>query len=71
MSDYKYLIKDTTKIEREKLRNVALSCSTFGAAESSDSTMKLVEEYATGNIEIVNILETVIEKYRSMGLEND
>ncbi|MBO1141884.1 hypothetical protein FQS87_18475 [Enterococcus avium] len=71
MSDYKYSIKNTTEIEREKFRNVALSYSTLGATEPSDNTMKLVEEYVAGNMEIVNVLETVIEKYRSMGLINE
>ncbi|MGG5370786.1 hypothetical protein [Enterococcus sp. AZ196] len=70
MSDYKYSVKNTTKIEREKLRNVALSYSTLDAAEPSDDTMKLVEEYVAGNIEIADALETVIEKYRAMGLKN-
>ncbi|MBE6173205.1 MAG: hypothetical protein E7153_10245 [Enterococcus faecium] len=71
MSDYKYSIKNTTEIEREKFRNVALSYSTLGATEPSDNTMKLVEGYLVGNMEIVNVLETVIEKYRSMGLINE
>ncbi|MBO0454997.1 hypothetical protein [Candidatus Enterococcus murrayae] len=70
MSDYKYSVKNTTKIEREKLRNVALSYSTLDAAEPSEDAMKLVEEYVAGNIEIADALETVIEKYRSLGLQN-
>lgn len=70
MSDYKYSVKNTTKIEREKLRNVALSYSTLDAAKPSDDTMKLVEEYVAGNMEIADALEMVIEKYRAMGLKN-
>lgn len=70
MSDYKYSVKNTTKIEREKLRNIALSYSTLDAAEPSDDTMKLVDEYVAGNIEIADALEVVIEKYRTMGLKN-
>lgn len=70
MPDYKYSVKNTTKIEREKLRNVALSYSTLDAAEPSEDTMKLVEEYVAGNIEIVDALETVIEKYRTLGFQN-
>lgn len=58
--------KKTIKIEREKLCNIALSYSTLDAMESSDDTMKLVEEYVAGNMEI---LETVIEKYQSMSLK--
>lgn len=61
--DYKYSVKNTSKIEREMLRNVALSYSALDAAEPSDDTMKLVEEYVAGSIEIAHALETVIEKY--------
>ena len=61
-----YSVKKTIKIEREKLCNIALSYSTLDAMESSDDTMKLVEEYVAGNMEI---LETVIEKYQSMSLK--
>ena len=70
MSDYKYSVKNTTKIEREKLRNVALSYSTLNAMEPSDDTMELVEEYVAGNMEIANALETIIKKYRATGLQN-
>ena len=62
--------KKTIKIEREKLCNIALSYSTLDAAEPSEDAMKLVEEYVAGNIEIADALETVIEKYRSLGLQN-
>ncbi len=68
MSNYKYSVKHTTKIEREKLRNVALSYSTLDAAAPSEDTMKLVEEYVAGNIEIADALETVVAKYRALGL---
>ncbi|MBE9388198.1 hypothetical protein [Vagococcus salmoninarum] len=68
MSDYKYSVKNTSKIEREKLRNVALSYSTLDASEPSEDTMKLVDEYVVGNIEIAEALEMVIEKYQTMPL---
>lgn len=70
MSYYKYSIKNTTKIERERLRNTALSYSTLDAAKPSSDTMELVDEYVTGNIEIADALEVVIEKYRLKGLDN-
>lgn len=70
MHDYKYSVKNTTKIERERLRNVALSYSTLDAAGPSDDTMKLVKEYVAGNMEIADALENVIEKYRSLGLKD-
>lgn len=70
MSEYKYSVKNTTKIEREKLCKVALSYSTLNAAEPSEDALKLVERYVAGDMEIVAILEVVIEKYRSMGMKN-
>lgn len=70
MSDYKYSVKNTTKIEREKLRNVALSYSTLDAAEPSKDTMKLVDEYVAGNIEIADALEIIIKKYQADGAQN-
>lgn len=70
MSDYKYSVRNTTKIEREKLRNAALSYSTLDAAEPSETTKKLVGEYVAGKIEIADALEAVIEKYRATDLKN-
>lgn len=70
MSDYKYSVKNTTKIEREKCRNVALSYSTLNAVKPSEDAMKLVEEYVAGNTEIANALETIIKKYRATGLKS-
>lgn len=58
-----------TKIEREKLRDTALAYSALDAAMPYEDTMKLVEEYVDRNIEIVEILKIVIEKYRSSELE--
>jgi hypothetical protein len=70
MSDYKYSVKNTTKIEREKIRNVALSYSTLDAAKPSNETMELVNQYVDGKIEISEVLDSVIEKYRKLGMEN-
>ncbi len=70
MSDYKYSIKNNKKIEREKFRDTGLTYSALDAAMPSEDTMKLVEEYVDGNIEIVEILKIVIEKYRSSELES-
>ncbi|MBX8937152.1 hypothetical protein [Enterococcus gilvus] len=70
MSDYKYSVLNTTKIEREELCNVALSYSTLNAAEPSDDTMKIVKDYVAGNLEIADVLETIIEKHRTTGLQS-
>lgn len=69
MTDDEHYVKYTTKIEREKLRDITLAYSTLDAAMPSEDTMKLVEEYVDGNIEIVEILKIAIEKYRSSELE--
>lgn len=69
MADDKHYVKYTKKIEREKLRDTALAYSTLDAVMPSEDTMKLVEEYIDGNIEIVEILKIVIEKYRLSELE--
>lgn len=71
MNDDEHYIKYTTKIEREKLRDTALAYSALDAAMPSEDTMKLVEEYADGNIEIIEILKIVIEKYRSSEFERE
>ncbi|MGJ0750128.1 hypothetical protein ACR76Y_07535 [Enterococcus durans] len=47
-----------------------MAYSALDAAMPSEDTMKLVEEYVDGNIEIVEILKIVIEKYRSSELES-
>lgn len=47
-----------------------MSYSILDTAEPLKDTMKLVEEYVAGNIEIADALETVIEKSLSMGLQN-
>ncbi|MBS5821481.1 hypothetical protein [Enterococcus gilvus] len=47
-----------------------MSYSTLDVAEPSDDTMKLVEKYVAGNMKIADTLETVIEKYRAVGLKN-
>lgn len=42
----------------------------MGAEEPSEDAMKLVSDYVEGNMEIVDALEIVIEKYRSMESKN-
>lgn len=71
MVEYKYSVKNTTKLERQKLRSVALSYSTLDAAEPSNDTMKLVDAYVDGTVEIADALEIVLEKYRKLGSKND
>lgn len=58
-----YSIKDTTKVQREKIANEALGISTLDATEPSEETRVLVNEYIDGKIEIEDILKTIINKY--------
>lgn len=70
MSNNKLSGRNTTKSKREKNREEAMSHSKIGAEEPSEDAMKLVSDYVEGNMEIVDALEIVIEKYRSMELKN-
>jgi hypothetical protein len=63
-------VQKGTKIEREKLRNVALSYSALYAAEPSKDTMELVDEYVAGNMEIAEALEIIIKKYQAEEAQN-
>ena len=58
-----YSIKNTTKVQREKIANEALGLSTLDAHEPSDETKSLVNEYINGKIEIEDVLKATINKY--------
>lgn len=62
-----YSIKNTTKVQREKIANEALGISLLDAAEPSDETKALMGEYINGKIEIDDVLKTVVEKYTRVG----
>ena len=59
-----YSIKNTTKVQREKIANDALGISMLDSAMPSDDVMQLVSEYIDGRKEIREILEMTIDKYR-------
>lgn len=61
----KFSILETTKVEREKIANDALGISTLGAAEPTNETMELVNQYILGNMEIPDILEKTINRYKT------
>ena len=58
----KYSIAETTKVEREKIANDALSISMLDAKQPSDETMELIKSYIDGKEEISDILKTTINK---------
>lgn len=60
----KYLISETTRVQREKIANDALALSTLDAPEPSKDTLDLVDEYVKGNMEINDVLQKTIERYR-------
>ena len=71
MANYKYSVKNTTTVQREKLRNIALSYSILDAAEPTNETMKLVDQYFDGKIEISDALEKTIERYRNLAVAHN
>ena len=64
----KYSVSETTRVEREKIANDALGISTLDAAEPTEETKKLVNEYILGNMEISDVLEATINIYKAMSV---
>ena len=60
----KYSVSETTRVQREKIANDALAISILDAPEPSKDTLKLVDEYIKGNMEISDVLKKTIEQYR-------
>ena len=58
-----YSVKNTTKVQREKIANEALGISTLDAPEPSDETKALMGEYIDGKMELEEVLKTTIERY--------
>ena len=64
----KYSIAETTKVEREKIANDALSISMLDAKQPSDETMELIKSYIDGKEEISDILKTTINRYKLVNI---
>ena len=60
----KYLIRETTKEEREKIVYKALGISLSGADYPSDYVMNLVKKYINGEKELDDIRNEVIDYYK-------
>ena len=60
----KYSIKETTKVEREKIVQDAYAIAVSTGKPPTEETMQLVKEYVDGKKEISGILEETIRKYR-------
>lgn len=61
----KYSIKETTKVEREKIVQDAYAIAVSTGASPTEEMMNLVEEYIDGKKEISEILEETIRKYQN------
>lgn len=59
-----YTIANTTMEERKKIVNSALGISTLDAKEPTFQTKKLVDKYIYGKMEISEILEKTIKRYK-------
>lgn len=60
----KYSVKETTRVEREKIANDALAISILDAPEPTEHTKKLVDEYINGHMEIGEVLQKTIAQYK-------
>lgn len=59
-----YLIKDTTKEERSNMVKNALAIVAPDNALPSDETLNLAKKYIDGEIELDEIKELIINKYK-------
>jgi hypothetical protein len=60
----RYKIANTTIEERKKIVNAALGICTLDAKEPTLETKRLVDKYIDGSMEISEILEKTIKRYR-------
>ena len=58
-----YSIKNTTKVQREKIATEAMGISTLDAAEPSEATKALMGEYIDGKMELEDVLKATIQRY--------
>lgn len=60
------LIKNTTKEERKKIISGALAISTLDCDSPCKEDMKLFKKYINGELELNEIKEKLIEKYKEI-----
>jgi len=58
-----FSIKNTTKVQREKITNEALGISLLGASEPSEEVKALVQEYIDGKMELEDVIKATIKMY--------
>ena len=59
----KYLIKDTTKEEREQIVKKAFAIGTADGRAPTDNAIKLVRKYIAGEMELEAVKNAIIELY--------
>ena len=61
---YKYKIAETTKVQREKYINDAISISVLDAPEPSPVAKQLMRDYVDGKIELADAKNAIIKQYK-------
>ncbi len=59
-----YSVAGTTKVQRERYLNEALGLSTLDAPMPDEETMRLLGEYVDGKMEISDVLDLTLQRYR-------
>lgn len=59
-----YLVKDTTKIQRINIVKKALGITISDSVIPSDETIIMVNKYINGQMELDEIRENIIKKYK-------
>ena len=60
----KYSVAETTRVQREKIANDALAISILDAPTPTENTLKLVDEYIKGKMQINDVLQKTILQYK-------
>ena len=63
---YRYKVADTTKVQREKYINDAISISVLGAPEPSPEAKQLMRDYIDGKCELNEAKKAIIQYYQEM-----
>ena len=61
-----YSIKNTTRVQREKIVNDALGISLLGGIEPSEFAKTLVSQYIDGKMEIDEVQKSMVMKYKKL-----
>jgi len=59
-----YLVQDTTKLQREKYANDALSIAVLDAPMPSDFARECMQDYIDGKCELEEARRRVIDRYK-------